>query len=376
MKNKAIHSTIATLTAALLLMTLPIGCAKKTDAPAAEPAQTTVSDSAAEPTPTTEPADTPAPSEAPETEVLETEAPEPEPPATETPEPEVPATEPALARQNGERFEDVIILEGMEETVRYEHIRNDAIGIEMDYDYESFVRRSEPDRETFVSAYDDPEAPENYLEVTFSPEDAETTTASMTDTLSKHYDPTTASYTLDYAGDCIRIDASEANDGGGTPDQLQMVYVIPADDGCRIATAHYSFESAEGFGIRFSYIVNTLMVIDRQESVLAGTWETASMGYEYFGTAQAEYYVRFTNSEILYGHMNGEEFVLDHADQIASTTEIAAGRYRVQAVSSNGVQYTYQTSESGGDYLEYYETWKEEEFPDKYSGSSSLGRIE
>ena len=74
--------------------------------------------------------------------------------------------------------------------------------------------------------------------------------------------------------------------------------------------------------------------------------------------------------------MNGEEFVLDHADQIASTTEIAAGRYRVQAISSNGVQYTYQTSEGGGDYLEYYGTWKEEEFPDKYSGSSSLGRIE
>ena len=62
--------------------------------------------------------------------------------------------------------------------------------------------------------------------------------------------------------------------------------------------------------------------------------------------------------------------------RIASITEIAAGRYRVQAVSSGGVQYKYQSSEGGGDYLEYYETLKEEEFPDKYSGSASLGRVE
>ncbi len=58
----------------------------------------------------------------------------------------------------------------MEETVRYEHVRNTALGFEMDYDFESFVRRSEPDRECFISVYDDPEAPENYLEVTFSAE--------------------------------------------------------------------------------------------------------------------------------------------------------------------------------------------------------------
>ena len=34
-----------------------------------------------------------------------------------------------IGRQNGERFEDVIILEGMEETVRYEHVRNGMIEI-------------------------------------------------------------------------------------------------------------------------------------------------------------------------------------------------------------------------------------------------------
>ena len=50
---------------------------------------------------------------------------------------------------------------------------------------------------------------------------------------------------------------------GGTPDLLQMVYIIPADGGSIIGTAHYSFESAEGFGRRFAYIMNTLTVIER-----------------------------------------------------------------------------------------------------------------
>ena len=57
-----------------------------------------------------------------------------------------PEAETASGRQDGERFESVIILEGMEETVKYEHVRNSAIGFEMDYDYESLVRRSEADR--------------------------------------------------------------------------------------------------------------------------------------------------------------------------------------------------------------------------------------
>ena len=56
--------------------------------------------------------------------------------------PSAPAEEPAAEptqdngtqRQDGERFEGVIILEGMEETVRYEHVRNDTVGFEMDYD--------------------------------------------------------------------------------------------------------------------------------------------------------------------------------------------------------------------------------------------------
>ena len=47
---------------------------------------------------------------------------------------------------------------------------------------------------------------------------------------------------------------------------------------------------------------------------------------------------------------------------------------RRQAEAANGVQYTYQTCESDENILEYYETWKEEEFPDMYRGGASLSR--
>ena len=185
---------------------------------------------------------------------------------------DAPAAEPAVqpevetvtGRQDGERFESVIILEGMEETVKYEHVRNSAIGFEMDYDYESLVRRSEADRECFVSVYDKPEAPENYLEVTFRAENAETAADSIGEALSKDYEISRNTYLLDHAGSCTVIDASATKDGQ-TPDRMQKVYIIPAPDGCIVATAHYFFEGAEGFGRRFSYMVNTLAVIARNK---------------------------------------------------------------------------------------------------------------
>ena len=166
-------------------------------------------------------------------------------------------------RQDGERFEAVIVMEGMEETVRYEHIRNEMLGFEMDYDYESFVRQSEAVCERFVSIYDDPEDPENYLEVICSAEDADTVAASVIASLSDEYDIIRDSYTLDRAGSCIRIEASELKGTGRMADQLEMVYIIPAADGCRIAMAYCSIEGAEGFGRRFSYMMNTLEVIGR-----------------------------------------------------------------------------------------------------------------
>ena len=176
---------------------------------------------------------------------------------------EVPEAAPAPAgRQDGERFETVIILEGMEETVRYEHIRNEVIGFEMDYDYESFVRRSEAGYERFVSVWDDAANPENYLEVSASTLDAEAAAAAIGETLSQEYEISrNDSFPLERAGSCIRIDASEAKGGGWMPDQLQAVYIIPAGDGCRIAAAHYAIEGAEGFGRRFRYLMDTFSVL-------------------------------------------------------------------------------------------------------------------
>ena len=160
------------------------------------------------------------------------------------------------------RTETVIILEGMEETVQYEHIVNEALGFEMDYDYESFVRKSEAERELFISIWDDLENPEDYLEVTRSAEDADTVAASVRELLSQEYDLLEDSRELDGAGSCIRIEASELKGTGRMADHLQVVYIIPASDGCRVATAHYYIEASEGLARRFAYLVNTLTVID------------------------------------------------------------------------------------------------------------------
>ncbi len=110
------------------------------------------------------------------------------------------------------------------------------------------------------------------------------------------------------------------------------------------------------------------------EIMIPGTWQTASMGYEYYGTSQPEYYVQFTNSEIIYGHMKNGEYVQDYTDRIIRFEEIAPGKFKVQAESTNGTHYTYLTCESDHSVLEYYGTWREEEFPETYSISASLSR--
>ena len=164
-------------------------------------------------------------------------------------------------RQDGERFEDVIMLEGMEETVRYEHVRNDAMGIAMDYDYESFVRRSGPASECFISCYDNADSPENFLELIYSEENADSAAASIAERLSQTYNIIQDTRVLNKAGTCAHIDAS-ADKNDQTPDQLQSVYVIPVSNGCVIATSRYSFEAADGFGKRFSEMLNTLEVLN------------------------------------------------------------------------------------------------------------------
>ncbi len=167
------------------------------------------------------------------------------------------------ARQDGERFQSVILLEGMEETVNYEHIVNPTLGFEMDYDYESLIRQSGAGFERFVSIYDDPAAPENYLDVSFDTGSAELTADAISARLSDVYDTSIEEFTLDGAGRFLRIEASVLKGTDRMADQLQAVYVIPAPDGCRVATAHYAIEAAEGFGHRFAAMMNTLTVLER-----------------------------------------------------------------------------------------------------------------
>ena len=70
-------------------------------------------------------------------------------------------------------------------------------------------------------------------------------------------------YMLDRAGSCVQISASEAKNKKAPAGSLETVYIIPASDGCLVATSHCTIESAEGFGARFTYIIQTISVIDK-----------------------------------------------------------------------------------------------------------------
>lgn len=191
---------------------------------------------------------------------------EPQPAETESPIETAEAAEetPAIERQHGERFEDVIMIEGMEETIKLEHFVNETAGLAMDYDYESFVCRASSDRLQIVSAYDDPETPENYIEVSYCPDDAETVADAIEKALSADYAVSRDTAVLKSGVECIHMDASATPDGAYTADVLQAVYVIPADDGCRVAHLRYLPEGSDGFGRRLSYLASTVTVMDPQ----------------------------------------------------------------------------------------------------------------
>ena len=172
-------------------------------------------------------------------------------------------TQMVVGRKDGERFEQVILLEGMQETVRYEHVRNEDLGFELDYDYESFVRRSGPDRERFLPVWDDPADPASCLGISRSPEDADTLAASVRSALSQEYELLESAPVLERAGRCLLIEASGLKSSGALAEPVQAVYIIPAADGCLVAEVHYPLESAEGIGRRFSHMLNTLTVTDR-----------------------------------------------------------------------------------------------------------------
>ena len=173
-----------------------------------------------------------------------------------------PAKPADTGRQDGERFEAVIMIEGMEETVRYEHIKNTKVGIELDYDYESLNRVNEGDRETFTSVYDDQAAPDNYMYIVADTDDPDTAAGMFGMTLSFDFeDVSSEKVTLDKAGECVLLYAKGPKSEVFPSDAVEKVYVIPAPDGCRIARIYGTLESAEGFGVRFAEMLDTLEVI-------------------------------------------------------------------------------------------------------------------
>ena len=104
------------------------------------------------------------------------------------------------------------------------------------------------------------------------------------------------------------------------------------------------------------------------------TWSTASMVVDENGNAAPEWDVRFGETTIDYGHMENDQFVLDHSDKITLFEQYSEHSFKIQAETSTGGQYTYQTSASDENVLEYYWTWNEAEYPDSYSGGASLVR--
>lgn len=113
---------------------------------------------------------------------------------------------------------------------------------------------------------------------------------------------------------------------------------------------------------------------DGTEEFFAGTWVTASQGYEYYGTTQPMYYVRFEGMDIIYGHMKDGEFIPEHTDTSSLIEQLPGGGYIVKAKTETGGKYTYRSEEGDRDVLNYYETWDEDEFSSQYRGGASLGR--
>ena len=114
----------------------------------------------------------------------------------------------------------------------------------------------------FVSVWDDPANPENYLELSSSDEDAETVAAAVSERLSQEYEVSRDTYELARAGGCIRILAEVTRGTNQMADYLQHVYIIPASDGCRIARVHCFIVESEGFFKHVGYMLDTLSVID------------------------------------------------------------------------------------------------------------------
>ena len=180
-------------------------------------------------------------------------------PVEATTSPDTVEPEAETGMKDGERYEATILLEGSEEKVGYEHAISKNVGFEIDFEYDSLNRVTESDRERFNSVFDSVEDAWNYLDITASAESADSVAEALTASLSNDFDSVEKHpITLDKSGECIYILAYGAKDGSG---KMQAVFVVPATDGCRVAEAHYTIESAEGFGARFGNMMNTFSPI-------------------------------------------------------------------------------------------------------------------
>ena len=79
--------------------------------------------------------------------------------------------------------------------------------------------------------------------------------------LSQEYDLLEGTRELENAGSCIYLEAAVLKGTNTMADQLRAVYIIPASDGCFVATARFAAEAAEGFGRRFAYMMNTFSAL-------------------------------------------------------------------------------------------------------------------
>ena len=105
---------------------------------------------------------------------------------------------------------------------------------------------------------------------------------------------------------------------------------------------------------------------------IPGTWQTASMSSNADGSLAPSRYIQFTSADIKYGQMKDGAFVEEYSDKITKLEKTAAGGFIVQAEAANGVKYTFKTSDTDVNTMEYYETWTESEYAEKYSASGSI----
>ena len=106
--------------------------------------------------------------------------------------------------------------------------------------------------------------------------------------------------------------------------------------------------------------------------MIPGTWQTASMASSPDGTVAPSHFIKFTEDGIEYGQMKDGAFVKEYTDKITKFDKTEGNGFIVQAESSTGIKYTYKTSATDVNTMEYYETWDEAQYSEKYSASGSI----